>query len=106
MEAAVLIGTIIVQMLVRMPGINRGDAICSSPLAGILRHFNENSSGIKRARSDLLNRIAHAVANVVRSMFVAGVGGFSHQDAKVLRGNGPVRKLQRDRAALSLLHDA
>src|SRR5207302_6895994 len=54
----------------------------------------------------LLNRIAIVVANVLRSMFVAGVGGFSHQDAKVSRGNGPVRELQRDRSALGLLQDA
>src|SRR5216683_2110011 len=96
----------IINVIFGMPGIDGRNAICGTLLVSISRHFNESATGIERARSELLNGIANAVADIVRPMFITSIGRLCHQNAQVAARNGSIGKLQSDRAALYVLHGA
>ena len=102
-KAAVLVISTIIHIIRGMPRINRRNAIRSSFLVGILRRLDKSPAVIHRTHSDLLNGIADAVADVVRSMLVASVRGLCHQGTYVPCGDRHIGKLQGDRAALGIL---
>ena len=102
-KAAVLVISTVIHIIRGMPRINRRNAIRSSFLVGILRRLDKSPAVIHRTHSDLLNGIADAVADVVRSMLVASVRGLCHQGTYVPCGDRHIGKLQGDRAALGIL---
>ncbi len=102
-EAGVLIASSIVNVIFGMPGIDGRNAISSSLVVSIFRHFDEGAAGVERARSKLLNGIANAVADIVRSVFITSVGRLRHQDAQVARRNRRIGKPQSNCAALCIL---
>src|SRR5260370_37206593 len=57
-EADVLVSAAIVYVIGGVPGINRRNAIRSSPRFGIFRDFDESAMGINCAGRNLLNGIA------------------------------------------------
>ena len=80
-EAAVLIVSSIVYVGRGMPGIDGGNGIGGLFFIRSFRGFDENSSRIRRARSDLLNRVADTIADVVRTVLVARIRGLHHHNA-------------------------
>ena len=86
-----------------MPGIHRrrpGDGLF--PARQVLDDVGELAIGRQGADIEFVDRISHAVAFVLRTMRVAGVGRFGHPDAQVSHRNIPIRELQRGRSALAV----
>ncbi len=105
-EAAVLVAARGIHVAGRVPGINRRGAISGRFVADTLLDLGKGAAGIDGADANFLDRVSHAVADVVRSMQIAGVRRFRHQDAHVLRGDGRVGELQIDGSALRIFHCA
>ena len=95
-EAAVLIVSSVVHIGGGMPGIDGGNGIRGAFFIRSFRGFDESPSSIRRARSNLLNRIANTVANIVRPVFVTSIRRLRHQDAQESRGNWRLRELQNN----------
>ena len=89
-----------------MPRINRRRTIRGWLVTEILLNLGKGSAGIDSAEADFLNRVPHAVANVVGTVQIASIGRLRHQDANVLCVNGSIGKLQIDHAALSVFNYA
>src|SRR5260370_39694315 len=103
-EASVLVSTGGVYICGGVPGINGRRAIGGWPITEILLDLGKGAAGIYNADADFLNGIAHTIAHIVRSMQIAGVRRFGHQDPHVLCADGRVGEFQVDRSTLRLLY--
>ena len=105
-EAAVLVVSSVVHVSGGMPGIDGGNGVSGSFFSRTFRGFDESPSLIIGACRDLLNRVADAIANIVRPMLVTSIRRLRHQDAQESRGNGHARELQSNCSAAGVFQYA
>src|SRR5437588_10665977 len=84
-----------------MPRIDGGDAIGGQWVRGIARRRSECTVD-NDSCCNLLDCITDAVSDGRRSMFVAGIRRFRHQDAQVTRGYWAVGQFERHDATLRI----
>ena len=93
-----------------LPGLQHPRGVAAAPRSGFYAVSRINNRvvprGIDRTGGQRLQRVADAVANILRPVRVGGSGGLRHQNADESRRDGLIRKLQMDIPAAAVRHRA